>query len=187
MLKFITGNKGKFHEAVLMLAPLKVKQLDIDVDEIQTLDHKKVIEHKLGQALKHQSGNFFIEDTCLYFKGLKNKLPGTYARSFWEVLGAKGTYDFISRLSSNKAEMCSVIGYVENKNKILFFSSTVRGSIVKPKGTFGFGYDRVFQPAKTGKTLSQLKGEGKFEYSPRCGAMKKLKNYLLKQIKHEKR
>ena len=67
MLKFITGNKGKFHEAGLMLAPLKVKQLNIDVDEIQTLDHKKVIEHKLAQALLHQSGDFFIELLSLLF------------------------------------------------------------------------------------------------------------------------
>jgi inosine triphosphate pyrophosphatase len=178
MLKFITGNKGKFGEAVLMLAPLKVEQLDVDTDEIQSLDHKKVIEHKLVQALKHKKENFFIEDTCLYFGGLKNKLPGTYARSFWEVLGARGTYNLIRRLSSNKAEMEAVIGYVERKNKVVFFSSRVKGSIVKPKGTEGFGYDRVFMPNNTGKTLAQLKAEGKFEYSPRCGAMKKLKKYL---------
>ncbi|MDR3642987.1 MAG: non-canonical purine NTP pyrophosphatase [Candidatus Doudnabacteria bacterium] len=182
MLKFITGNKGKFGEAVLMLAPIPVSQLDIDVDEIQTLDHKKVIAHKLAHALGHQTGDFFIEDTCVYFEGLKNKLPGTYARSFWEVMGAKGTHDFIKRLSSDRAEMHSVIGYAENKNKIHFFSSRIKGKIVKPKGTYGFGYDRIFRPDKTGKTLSELKEQGKFEYSPRCGAMNKLKKYLLANI-----
>ncbi len=30
-------------------------------------------------------------------------------------------------------------------------------------------------------TEAEIKGQGKFEYSPRCGAMKKLKNYLLKK------
>jgi len=181
MLKFITGNKGKFGEAVLMLAPVKVRQLKIDVDEIQSLDHKKVIKHKLDQAFKHQSGNFFIEDTCIYFKGLKNKLPGTYGRSFWESLGASGIYNLVSRLSSDEAEICSVIGYAENKKDIRYFSSTIKGKIVRPKGTGGFCFDKIFQPINTKKTLSQLKTEGKFEYSPRCGAMKKFKNYLLKQ------
>jgi non-canonical purine NTP pyrophosphatase (RdgB/HAM1 family) len=179
MLKFITGNKGKFGEAVLMLAPLKVQQLDIDVDEIQSLDHKKVIEHKLAQALKHQRGRFFIEDTCMYFAGLQNKLPGTYARSFWEALGEQGVCDLAGRLKNNRAEMQAVIGYVENKNNIRFFSSRVKGAIVKPKGTYGFGFDRIFQPINTSKTLSELKEAGKFEYSPRCGAMKKLKKYLI--------
>jgi non-canonical purine NTP pyrophosphatase (RdgB/HAM1 family) len=180
MIEFITGNNGKFNEAVRMLDPLKVRLLNIDLDEVQSLDAKKVLRHKLGQALKYRKGNFFVEDTCVYFKGLKNKLPGPLAKWFWEALEPVGVYEMVKGLSTDHAEMHSTIGFVENKNKIAFFSSKIVGRIVKPKGTYGFGFDIIFQPENTNKTLSELKGEGKFEYSPRCGAMAKLKKYLMK-------
>jgi inosine/xanthosine triphosphate pyrophosphatase family protein len=73
---------------------------------------------------------------------------------------------------------------VNSGGKVHFFTSKVSGKIVKPKGKskHGFGFDMVFQPRGTRKTLSELKGVMAYEFSPRCDAMRQLKNYLLKHL-----
>jgi len=58
MLKFITGNKTKFKEVQAVLTPIKIKQVNIDLVEIQELDPRKIIEHKLRGAFKHRRGEF---------------------------------------------------------------------------------------------------------------------------------
>ena len=66
MLKFLTGNKGKFLEMQAALAPVPLKQVRIDLEEIQGLDRRKIIEHKLEEAFKHHGSNFLIEDVSFY-------------------------------------------------------------------------------------------------------------------------
>ena len=71
-LHFITGNKGKFNEAKAIFP--EVQQLDLELEEIQSLDARVIAEHKLRQALSKQDGEFFIEDTSLYL-GCLNRFP----------------------------------------------------------------------------------------------------------------
>jgi inosine/xanthosine triphosphate pyrophosphatase family protein len=63
MLYFITGNAGKFTEIAAIVPGLH--QLKLDLDEIQSLDPKVVIEHKLKQAAAQHDGEFIVEDTSL--------------------------------------------------------------------------------------------------------------------------
>ena len=179
MLKFITGNTGKFREISAILKPIKIKRLDVNLDELQDLDARKIIKQKLQQAFKYERGDFFVDDTSVYYEALKNKLPGPFMKSFLEVLGTKGLYEFAKKVGGTKAEMRTIIGYAKNKNQIYFFEGATNGNIVKPKGSGGFGVDQIFMPHGSNKTLAELKGSESSEYSPRFKATAKLKKYLL--------
>ena len=181
MLKFITGNKGKFKEVSAVLAPIKIQRLDVDLEEIQGLDSHKIIRHKLQQAFKYQKGNFFVDDTSVYYQALKNKLPGPYMRSFLEVLGPKGLYQTAKKLGSTKAEMKTFIGYAKSKKQVYFFEGSTKGNIVFPKGSGGFGVDQVFKPLGSSKTLAELKITASSKLSPRYKAASQLKKFLATQ------
>jgi len=58
--------QNKFKEVQAVLAPIKLEQVDIDLAEIQELDARKIIEHKLKEAFKHRKGKFIIDDSSLY-------------------------------------------------------------------------------------------------------------------------
>ena len=145
-LKFITGNKSKFAEVANALAPVKIEQVDIDLEEIQDLDPKKVISHKLTQAFKHYKYGFFIEDTCLYFEAFKNKLPGPFAKFFLEALKPVGLYKLAKSLKNQNAEFVTIIAYVKSPKEIYFYEGSIKGKIVKTRGKNGFGADPVFMP-----------------------------------------
>ena len=178
MLKFITGNKTKFKEVQIALAPIQIEQVDIDLHEIQEVDPKKIIEHKLKEAFRHRKGEFIIDDSSLFLSCFDYKLPGPLIKWFNDTIGTKKIYEMCQKMKDSKAKAKTFIGYAKNKNNIKFFEGCLEGKIVKPKGKYNFGYDPIFLPTGQSKTLSQLKSSGDFFNSPRGLAVLKLKKFL---------
>lgn len=177
MIYFITGNKNKFNEAKTIIDNLK--QLEIDLPEIQEFDAHKIIRQKLLEALKHKDSEFVVEDTSLYFDCL-NGLPGPLIKWFLEKLGNKGISNIVEKLGNNKAEAKTIIGYAKDKDKISFFEGTIRGKIVEPKGETNFGWDPIFQPEGHNKSFAEITREEKNRISMRKIAFTKLKEFLEK-------
>jgi inosine triphosphate pyrophosphatase len=180
MLKFITGNKAKVVEARAILSPFEIAPINISLTEIQEVDPKKIIRHKLQEALKHHKGPLIVDDSSLFLSCFNYKLPGPLIKWFNEYVGMKGLANLTKKLGDNKANATTIIGYAENSKKILFFEGTLNGKIVPPKGKYNFGYDSIFAPAGKLQTLSEMKAKGDFTSSPRGIAVLKLKKYLLK-------
>ena len=178
MLKFITGNKGKFQEIEKAFLPIKLEQAKIDLVEIQELDAREIINHKVNEALKHHETNFFVEDTSLYYEALKNKLPGPLIKWFLNTLKSKGLYEVGKRLGNRKVELRSLVGYVDGNKKIHFFESKTQGILVKPIGIHGFGLDPIFKPLDFNKTLAQMTRIERPKFSPRAKAVAQLKKFL---------
>ena len=61
----ITGNKNKLREAEQILK-IKLKNVDLDLDEIQELDSDKIAEHKVKQAWELIKKPLFVSDQSLY-------------------------------------------------------------------------------------------------------------------------
>ena len=173
-LYFITGNKNKFLEVSSIIKD--VKQLDLDLPEIQSLDPQEVIKAKLDEAVKHQKGEFIVEDTSLFLDGL-NGLPGPLIKWFMQTLGNNGIYNIVEKLGNYSAEARTVIGYTDGKN-IEFFEGSVKGQIVKPTAPTNFGWDPLFQPEGYDKSFAQMTKEEKNKISMRRIAAEKLKVYL---------
>lgn len=175
-LYFVTGNKNKFEEAKHIIPELE--QLDIDLTEIQTLDPKELIKHKLIEAQKNHSGALVVEDQYMDIKCL-NGLPGTFIKWFLKTLDVGGIADLVHKYEDHRVTVSVILGYSDGEGKIEFFEGSVDGNIVQPRGTNGFGWDPIFEIQPLGKTFAEIKAEEKAnKYSMRKIAFEKLKKYL---------
>jgi inosine/xanthosine triphosphate pyrophosphatase family protein len=83
-LIFITGNENKANFLAQNLG-IELEHISIDLDEIQSLDPHKVVDHKVRQAYKLLHRPVLVEDSGLSFVGMNSKLPGT-SRRFWALI-----------------------------------------------------------------------------------------------------
>lgn len=173
MLYFITGNQKKFEEVQAILGG-DLEMLNIDLDEIQELDAKKIIEHKLQQAFLHHDGPFIVEDTSLYLDGLQG-LPGPFIKWFLKTVGNEGVYKFAEASGNNKATAKTFLGYAKDKNTVQYFEGIIAGTIVPPRGPDNFGWDVVFQPDGYEQTFAEMSSDQKNQISMRKLAAEQLK------------
>ena len=176
-ITFVTGNKDKFKEAKLIIPQLEMQ--DVDLPEIQTLNIKELITHKLNEARKVTRGAaIVVEDQQMYIKCLSG-LPGPFIKWFLKTLDVKGLADLVHKYKDHAASATTTLGFSEGKGNIQFFESTVSGKIVQPRGTNGWGWDPIFEIENLGKTFAELTIEEKNEISMRRKAFNKLKDYLI--------
>ena len=177
-LYFVTGNKNKLREIQEVFKDFKeIKQLDIDLPELQDIDPKEIIKAKLKEALKHKQKRLIVEDTSLYLEAL-NGLPGPLIKWFMKTIGNQGIYELTSKLGNNNAEAKTIIGYAENPETIRFFEGTIRGTIVCPESDSDFGWDPIFRPIGHTKSFAEMTKQEKNEISMRKIALNQLKEYL---------
>lgn len=174
-LSFITGNKGKFDQMKIFLSDLI--QADIDLLEIQEIDPKKVIEEKLREALKQLPAPILVEDTSVVFDCM-NGLPGPFIRWFLKTVGNDGLYAIAKGFGNFGVTVSVILGYAESANKLHYFESSVRGTIVAPRGTNGFGWDPIFQPEGSTKTFAEMTQEELHEIGLRRKAAEQLKKHI---------
>lgn len=155
----------------------EVKQLDIDLPEIQEIDAKKILEAKLKEAFNHKQGEFLVEDTSLYLNCL-NGLPGPLAKWFLKTIGSEGLYKIAKAFGNARVQVKTIIGYARNTKEIYFFEGEIKGTIVSPRGEGGFGWDPIFQPERFTKTLAQMSLKEKNAISMRRIALNKLREFL---------
>ena len=175
MLYFITGNKNKFEEAKAILG--EIKQLKMDLSEIQEINTRKIIEAKLIEALKYKEGQFIVEDTSLCMDCLGG-LPGPLIRWFLETLGANGLAELAVRLKNQKAQAKTVVGYARSFDDIHFFEGSIKGKIVLPRGDQDWHWGPIFEPNGQTKTYGEMERGEKNQLSMRRVALNKLKEYL---------
>ncbi len=175
MLYFITGNEKKFLEVKLMLP--EIEQLHIDLPEIQSTDGREIVEAKLREASNHHEGEFIVEDTGLYLKGL-NGLPGPFIKWFLDKLGTEGVYKLAEKIGIFEAEAKTVVGYLDKNKEMYFFEGIIVGDLVPPRGEKIFGWDPIFKPKGDDRTFSEMSREQKNEISHRMLAIGKLKEFL---------
>jgi non-canonical purine NTP pyrophosphatase (RdgB/HAM1 family) len=176
-LIFVTGNKDKFDEASKIVTDLE--QLDIDLTEIQSLDSKEIILHKLKEAETKVDGSIVVEDNSLSLECLSG-LPGPLVKWFMKTLGNEGLAKIAKSFENTKAIASVIIGYKDG-DTTEFFEGSIEGIITNPRGENGFGWDAIFQPVNKDKTFAEMTVEEKNEISMRKIAFRKLKDYLDKQ------
>ena len=171
-LKFITGNVNKFNEAKQFLPELE--QLNIDLLEIQSLDPKEIIEHKLKEAKKHGHTNFFTEDISLVID--KYGFPGPLIKWVNQTLGHDlGVYFE----GENITTLCS-IGYCDEQGNEHYFEGIVKGTLCRARGE-DFGYNPIVIPEGHTKTYAEMSLEEKGNINHRAKALEKLKAFLEKK------
>ncbi|KAK8811378.1 hypothetical protein WA158_003112 [Blastocystis sp. Blastoise] len=140
-LRLNTSNMNKFAEFERMFNSFDI-ELDhtrVDIDEI-VADPYSVVAHKATQA----GDNILIEDTSLDIEDADVGINIKWVLSH--------ITDFVGR----KALWTVLLGF-KNNNKVYIYEGKIEGLLVEPRVQSNFGFDPVFQPKGTNKTLAEEK------------------------------
>jgi non-canonical purine NTP pyrophosphatase (RdgB/HAM1 family) len=173
---FITGNQHKADYLQKWLGhPIEHHKLDLE--EIQSLELKVVVEHKVRQAYGIIQKPVLVEDVGFTFEAL-GRLPGPLIKWFLEDLGDNGICTLVDGLEHRKAHVSIIYALYDGK-ELVFFENHVKGSVaLEPRGTYGFGWNAAFIPEGSDKTYAEMTDEEVRPYSVRAQAIEQLKEYL---------
>lgn len=175
-LTFITGNAMKAEYVAKWLGH-PVAHHKLDLDELQSLDARTVVEHKAHQAYATLKQPVLVEDTSLTFHAL-GRLPGTLIKWFLEELGSDGLCKLLEPYGDRSATAMALFGLCDGK-EMHFFEGVVDGHIAPvPRGRTGFGWNPIFIPENHTKTFAELTDEEMRPLNHRGRALEKLAAYL---------
>jgi len=179
-LIFATGNKDKLREAGQILG-LELEGVDIEIDEIQSLNPLKVASKKANDYFAAVNKALFVDDVALTFAEIA-PLPGTYINDFLKTIGNAGLLKMLAGKENRTATAYVTIAYTEPGMRVITFQGVVTGTIAKEeRGTSGFGWDTIFIPEGSKKTYAEMTDAEKNAGSSRTRALKSLKEWLLKE------
>lgn len=178
-ITFVTGNEFKAKEtAEILNIDLEVSQ--IELDEIQELDLKKVALHKLNQAYALLKKPVLIDDVSFEIHAW-NGFPGPFIK--WMLKAGNGPSLILKLLEGEKDRIATArlaIGFHDGKEARLFFGEAVGTVAYETRGDNGFGWDRVFVPDGYDQTFAQMPSELKNSISHRGRALQKFYDFLSK-------
>jgi non-canonical purine NTP pyrophosphatase (RdgB/HAM1 family) len=155
-ITFITGNQKKADYLAKYLG-FPVKHHKLDLDELQSLDLKEIVEHKVRQAYEEIKSPVIVEDVSLEFAALGG-LPGPFIRFFVEKVPFEVICSMIDNKNRKATARC-VFGYYDGKD-LKLFEGNLEGKVPEePAGENGYGWDRFFIPEGYNVTRAQLNEE----------------------------
>lgn len=173
---FITGNQDKADYLSKYLEH-SIEHVKLDLDEIQSLDLKEVVRHKMIQAYEKLSKPVLVEDVALEFTAF-GKLPGTLIRWFLEEMTFENICSLLDGRDRGAVAKC-VFGYYDGKNEY-YFEGSLNGSVPeKPAGSGGYGWDSIFIPEGYNVTRAELSEEDNKKTYLKIKPLKKVKAFLL--------
>lgn len=150
---FITSNQKKADYLAKYIG-FPIEHIKLDLDEIQSLDLKEIVEHKVRQAYEMIKHPVIVEDVSLEFEALHG-LPGPFIRFFVDNVPFETICGMISGKTRRATAKC-VFGYYDGEHLELFEGS-LGGDIAKtPAGKNGHGWDSIFIPDGYSVTRAQL-------------------------------
>jgi inosine triphosphate pyrophosphatase len=175
-ITFITGNQKKADYLAKYLG-LPIKHVKLDLDEIQSMDLKEIVEHKVRQAYNEVYMPVIVEDVALEFAAL-NGLPGPFIRFFVEEVPFETICSMIDGKTRKATARC-VFGYYDGKD-LKLFEGKLDGEIPeKPAGEKGFGWDKFFIPEGYKVTRAELNEEDDRKTYLQIKPFAQLKEFLM--------
>ncbi len=172
----ITSNQNKLREFEKILG-FKIRNISLDLDEIQAVNVEDVIEHKTKQAFERVGEPVLCEDTGLYFDAWGG-LPGALIKWFDKTIGYNNLCGLLQENRKARAE--TVISYFNGTDYLSFKGETLGSISLSPMGTTNFGWDPIFIPDGFSKTFAQMTAEEKNKISMRKIALKKFRDFYIK-------
>lgn len=192
-LVFATNNQHKLQELQAMLGNhfelLSLTEIGCDEDipeEQPTLEGNA--RQKAFYIYQKYGLPCFADDTGLEIEALNGE-PGVFsARYAGEEKSSEANMDKVldkmSKINHRDARFRTVISLVIN-NREIQFEGIVNGKILHQKrGSSGFGYDPIFQPAGHELSFAEMSLPEKNKISHRGRAVSKLVDYLKKLENH---
>lgn len=176
-LFFATTNANKLKEAREVLG-IEVEPLELQVDEVQTLDPIECVKKKAKSAFLQARRPILVEDTSLFINAW-GRLPGVFIDYFMKSLGNEGILKLLGSERKRAAVAQTSLCFFDGKRSIVV-AGKIKGKISdKPRGENGFGWDPIFIPSGQDKTFAQMTDNEKNNISMRKIALEKLKKRIL--------
>ena len=163
-LLFATGNIDKLKQVELMIDNLKSPK-DFDLDDIDVVEDGKSLKENAYKKAKTYFDLAKVptisDDTGLFVEALDNR-PGIYAHRY---AGEDATYKdnrdkLLSELKdkdNRDAYFKTIVCYIDENGKDYYFEGILEGTITKEEiGQYEFGYDQIFLPKGSDRTLGQM-------------------------------
>ena len=151
---FITGNQNKADYLAKYLG-FPVEHKKVDLDELQSLDLRTIVDHKVRQAYEKVQSPVLVEDVALEFSAL-GRFPGTFIKFLVDEVSYETICRTLDGLSREAVARC-VFGYYDGQ-EVTFFEGSLKGKIADhPAGENGFGWDKIFIPEGYHVTRAELR------------------------------
>ncbi len=175
-ITFITGNQNKADYLAKYLG-FPVEHTKLDLDEIQSLDLKEIVEHKVRQAYEKVNSPVIVEDVSLEFEALGG-LPGPFIKFFVEKVPFETICSIVDGKSRKAIAKC-VFGYYDGQT-LQLFEGNLGGEVAKtPAGDGGYGWDKIFIPDGYKVTRAELDEEDDQKTYLQIKPFAQLKEFLL--------
>lgn len=181
-LTFITGNQHKADYLKQWLG-LPVAHQKLDLEELQSLDLREVVEHKVRGAYAAVQQPVLVEDVSLTFHGM-GRLPGTFIKWFLEEIGTEGLCNLGRSLADKRATASIMYGLFDG-TELHTFQGQVHGTIAPEVRSLegsdwktAKSWNSVFIPDGSAKTYAEMTDEELQPFSHRAQAIARLRNYL---------
>ena len=160
---FVTGNPEKAANFAKHIG-MDIAHQPAELDEIQSPDPRKVVEHKVRQAYEQIGRPVLVEDTCMGLDELGG-LPGTFIKFFIEQEnGAENICRMADGLASRRATATVTFGYYDGE-RLEVFQDSIGGEIALHPGQaiVGFGWDVAFVPDGYGGRIRSELSEAEYD------------------------
>ncbi|MFZ2593786.1 MAG: non-canonical purine NTP pyrophosphatase [Minisyncoccia bacterium] len=172
---FVTGNVHKAEYLAKYLG-VPVSHQKIDLDEIQSLSVRDIVEHKVRQAYDILQSPVLVEDVSLEYDALGG-LPGPFIRFFLEQMPLEKLCTLVGNDARTATARC-VMGYYDGTT-LRLFEGSMQGTIARiPEGAHGYGWDRIFIPEGYTATRASLGEKDDRDTYLRIKPFEALKNFL---------
>lgn len=180
---FVTGNPKKAANFSRFMG-LEIDHHAADIDEIQTLNPRELVEHKARQAYTQLKTPVLVEDVTFTFRAWGD-LPGPFVKFFVKNNSGDGVQAMCRMLDGfddRGASACCTYGYFDGE-RMEFFEGNVEGEVANsPRGTNGYGFDRLFEPNLfENKTAAELTEEEYETYYTSLKPFSKVRAFLQKE------
>jgi XTP/dITP diphosphohydrolase len=175
-LRLATSNVNKAREIAQVLG-IPVERVPLDLTEIQAIDVAAVIEPKAREAYARTGAPVLVEDTGLHFAAW-NGLPGALVAWFMKTVDSAGLCRMLRPEDSRAAVARTAIGFFDG-TAFHAFEGELSGTIAgEPRGTNGFGWDTIFIPDGSERTMAEMSADEKNALSMRAAAARELRAFL---------
>lgn len=175
-LIMVTGNKGKA-SVVSSALERPVVQMDLELDEIQSLDLSLIAKRKAEDAYRIIQKPLLTDDAGVYIYEW-NGFPGPFVKYIESSGGAQLMLDMTKSLKDRSAYFVCAMAYHDGKN-IHVAEGRLEGKLSSQLQGEGWGFNPIFIPEGYDQTMAQLYTAGIPFVSHRHQALQELKKLFV--------
>lgn len=199
-IRFLTSNEGKAKEIEAILNEDNTWGFNVRADKVKGMPKEiqgtfeEILTQKLLDARRllkerktDENAILMVDDTGIVLELLDYELPGPYTKDRARDVDGRECYErllvrpcMLSGITGAKARTYLGLS-IPGEDPIVRYGE-IEGSIVRPRGTNGFGWDNVFKPLDGIKTFAEMSDAEKNAISMRALAAVQIRDYLLDKL-----